>query len=193
MSRTRHLATGSTRVGLTVLEAAFLVLLWVALWGTWSFANLAGGVAVAAALVILLPTPHRPSGRTRVRPLQALVFAGFFVAKLVQANLHMAWTIVNPWSTSHSGIVAVPIRGCSDGLTTVVANFVTLTPGTLTLDVRTEPPTLYIHVMRLGDPDEVRRDVLRIEALAIRAFGSPEALTALRAESHDGPNGEVGR
>lgn len=174
--------TPRIRVGLAAMEGALLVVLWVALWGTWSWANLLGGVAVATGVMVTLPVTHRPSGRTRLRPHHALVFLGYFVVKLVQANLHMAWTIVNPRSRIESGIVAVPLRGASDGLTTVVANFITLTPGTLTLDVRRDPTTLYVHVMQLGSADEVRRDVLRIEEFAIRAFGPRESVEALRRE-----------
>lgn len=177
-----RLGTPTVRVGLTLIEGVLLVALWVALWGTWSWANVLGGVAVATGVMVTLPVTQRPSGRTRLRPLHALVFLGYFVVKLVQANLHMAWTIVNPRSRFESGIVAVPLRGASDGLTTVVANFITLTPGTLTLDVRRDPTTLYVHVMQLDSADDVRRDVLRIEELAIRAFGPPEAVAVLRAE-----------
>lgn len=175
-------AAPPVRLGLAAMEGVLLVALWVALWGSWSWANVLGGIAVAAAVMVMLPVTHRPSGRTRLRPLHALVFLGYFVVKLVQANLHMAWTIVNPRSRIESGIVAVRLRGVSDGLTTVVANFITLTPGTLTLDVRRDPTTLYVHVMQLGSADDVRKAVLRIEQLAIRAFGPPEAVAALRSE-----------
>jgi multicomponent Na+:H+ antiporter subunit E len=73
----------------------------------------------------------------------------------------------------------------SDALVTLVANSITLTPGTATIDVREHedgsPPTLYVHVLHFGDVESIRRDVLRLEQLAVRAFGSAEALRAVDA------------
>jgi multicomponent Na+:H+ antiporter subunit E len=66
----------------------------------------------------------------------------------------------------------------SDGIVTVVANAVTLTPGTLTVDVHEPgddtPPTIYVHVLQFDDVESVRRDVLRLEQLAVRAFGTKQ-------------------
>jgi multicomponent Na+:H+ antiporter subunit E len=66
----------------------------------------------------------------------------------------------------------------TDGLATVVGNAITLTPGTLTVDVRRDdpdrPPVLYVHVLHFSDVDSLRRDVVRLERLAVRAFGTKE-------------------
>jgi multicomponent Na+:H+ antiporter subunit E len=54
-----------------------------------------------------------------------------------------------------------------------VADAVTLTPGTLTVEVRREPvPVLYVHVLHLRAVEDVRADVHRLRDLAERAFGS---------------------
>ena len=68
------------------------------------------------------------------------------------------------------------MRGGSDDVVTLVANSITLTPGTLTVDVHRDESgvTLYVHGMYTRDVEAVRRDVLRLEALALRAFGSDE-------------------
>ena len=64
---------------------------------------------------------------------------------------------------------------------TIVANAVSLTPGTLTLEVSaTEPPVLYVHVLHLHDIEEAREDVRTLtrlvrEALPVR--GAPPAAT----------------
>ena len=54
----------------------------------------------------------------------------------------------------------------------VVANVITLTPGTITIEAHGTPPVLYVNVMHLHDLDGVRRDLLHIEELSVRAFGS---------------------
>ncbi len=171
------------------LLALWLTVLWTALWGDLSAANVLGGLLAAAAAIVLLPMPGRPFG-VRVHPLHAARFVAFFAYKLVQANLLLAWEIITPRNKIRTGIVAVPVRGCSDLLVALVANAITLTPGTLSLEVRRDPATLYVHVLHLRHPDEVRRDVLHLERLAILAFGDRTARAALD-EPVPTPSGEA--
>ena len=72
-----------------------------------------------------------------------------------------------------TGVVEVRLRTDNELVRNVVANVITLTPGTVTFEVRAEPPALYVNVFFLDDVDLVRRDLLRIEELAVKAFGSP--------------------
>jgi multicomponent Na+:H+ antiporter subunit E len=152
----------------------WLTLLWVLLWGDVSAANVLGGLAVAVVVVVVARdvSTARPTGM-RFRPLAALRFAGHFLVELVKANLVLAWEIVTPRNRIHTGIVAVELPGASDGLVTIVADAVTLTPGTLTVEVRREPvPVLFVHVLHLRAVEDVRADVHRLRDLAERAFGS---------------------
>lgn len=84
----------------------------------------------------------------------------------------------------------------SEGIVTVVANAVTLTPGTLTVDVHEPddgtPAVIYVHVLQFDDVESVRADVLRLERLAVRAFGTKQhrhdldELVAARAGRSEG-------
>jgi multicomponent Na+:H+ antiporter subunit E len=169
-----------------VVLTAWLVVVWVALWGPVTTANVAGGVAVAAA-VQLLPVglrSGRPTGSARfvVRPVAAARFLAYFLAKLVEASVVVALEVATPRNRIRTGVVAVPLRGASDALVTLVADAVTLTPGTLTIEVGRNPPTLYVHVLHLRDVEAVRREVRHLEVLAVRAFGSPAALAGLATD-----------
>ncbi|MBW3644194.1 MAG: Na+/H+ antiporter subunit E [Actinobacteria bacterium] len=159
----------------------WLVAVWVALWEQVSPANVASGLVVA--LVVLTLFPLGPRDRSaRVRPAAALRFLVYFAWKLVEASAIVAWEVVTPRNRINEGIVAIPIRGVSDVVITVVANAISLTPGTLTLEARRSPAVLYVHVLHLRDVEEVRRETLHLEALAIRAFGPPEVAAALASE-----------
>lgn len=161
--------------GLPILRWIWLVVAWVALWGDPTPANAVAGTAVATGLLLLFPPGRRPL--VAVRPLAALRFAGWFSWKLVEASAVVAWEVVTPRNRIREGVIAVPLRGVAPGLTTLVANAITLTPGTLTLEVRTGPPTvLYVHVLHLRDVDAARREVRHLEALAIRAFAPGHGL-----------------
>jgi multicomponent Na+:H+ antiporter subunit E len=160
---------------------AWLLVVWLALWGSVTPANVLGGLVVAAA-VQLLPDPHPVGGRFSLRPLAALRFAGYFAYKVVEASLVVAREVVTPGDRINTGVVEVPLRGASDSLVTVVANAFGLMPGSVTVEVETEPPTLYVHVLHLRSVEEVRRDIHRLEVMAVRAFGSAEALAGLEQD-----------
>jgi len=162
------------------LRFVLLVVVWVVLWSELSVANVASG-AVVAGLVIAGFDTWRP-GQLVFRPIRAARFVAYFVYKLVEASFVVARTVITPQNRIRAGIVAVPLSGCTDAVATLIADAITLTPGTLTLEVRRDPLTLYVHVLHLRDVDQVRRDVRNLELLAVGAFGSAEAQAGL---AHD--------
>jgi len=162
--------------------AAWLVVVWVMLWGSVTPANVLGGVAVAAALLLVFPLP--PVGSPGIfRPFALVRFLGFFLIELVRSSLRVAALVVRPRSQMHQAVLAIPVRAASDQLLTLLANAISLTPGTLTLEVDRPGSTLYVHVLDVGPgPDGVdraRADIRRIERLAILAIGSAECRRAL--------------
>lgn len=161
--------------------ALWLVVVWVALWGDLSVANVAGGLLVAGVLLALFPGAGPRRGFT-IRPLQLLIFLGYFAAKLVEANAVVAWEVLTPSNAGvREGVVAVPVTGASDAVVTVLANAISLTPGTLTLDVRRDPTVLFVHVLHLKSIEATRAEVHRLETLVLRALGDRAALDAHRA------------
>lgn len=158
---------------------AILAAVWVALWEDVTPANVVSGLLVALAVTALFPSRPEPGSSARIRPVAAGRLLGYFLWKLAEANAAVAWEVLTPTNRVNEGIVAIPVRGVSGGITTIVANAISLTPGTLTIDVDDDPCVLYVHVLHLRDPDEVRREVLHLEALVIRAFGPADAVARL--------------
>jgi multicomponent Na+:H+ antiporter subunit E len=158
----------------------YLVLVWTTLWGDISPANVLSGAIVAGGLVALFPTAG-PGPMGPLRPVAAAWFALYFAWKLVESSGIVAWEVLTPSNAGiNEGIVAVPVTGASDAVVTLVANATSLTPGTLTIEVRRDPPTIYVHVLHLRSIEETRREVLNLERLALDAFGSREAIEAAR-------------
>lgn len=154
---------------------AWLVAVWVALWGDVTVANLLGGTLVALGISVLFPQAGpRPAASFRV--VAACRYLGVFAVAFVQANYRVARQVLSSHEP-HPAIVAVSLQGVSDAVVTLVANTITLTPGTLTLDIDSDrdAAVLYIHVLDLHDPDAVRREVRNLQYLAIEAFGHEAA------------------
>lgn len=164
----------------TIVRLAVLVVIWLALWSDVTVANVASGVAVAAGVVLV--AGRWPAGEVIVRPVAAVRFAMHFLYKLVESTVVVARTVLAPSDRVHTGIVAVPLRGCSDAIATLVADAISLTPGTLTIEVRRDPLTLYVHALDVRDVEAVQADVRRLELLALRAFGPADALAGLAVD-----------
>lgn len=142
---------------------------WAALWSQLTYANVLWGLVVGAVTVLLAPPAVRR--HTVVpRPLRVLHLAASFAWALVRASAVVAWEVVTPGSRINQGIVAAPLRTRSPGVITLIANMISLTPGTLTLEVREQPPTLYVHVLHLRTIEQVRADIRRLEDLALSAL-----------------------
>jgi multicomponent Na+:H+ antiporter subunit E len=162
----------------------WLTLVWALLWGDFGLANLLAGLGVAS-FVVLVARPTGVSGiqLTSFHPASALVFLGYFLVQLVKSSLEVAWEVITPRPRRCRAIISVPMHVETDGLVTLVGNAITLTPGTLTIDVRRpnadEPPVLYVHALHFSDVDELRRQVLRLEHLAVHAFGTKEQRSEL--------------
>jgi multicomponent Na+:H+ antiporter subunit E len=141
-----------------LLANVLLALAWVALTGHFSAANLGAGFALGFAILWL---GTRLGGPTRYfrQVREVIVFVLFVAWELVLANLRVAYHILAPLDRMRPGIVAVPLDLRSDAEITMLANLVTLTPGTLSLDVSASRRVLYIHTLALGDPDTFRAGV----------------------------------
>jgi multicomponent Na+:H+ antiporter subunit E len=161
----------------------WLVFVWILLWGTWSWANVVSGVTVALVVMLLLPLPPVVGG-TRVRPLPLVLFVGHFLVDLVVSAAQVAWRALGPGGAQQGAIVQVQLRADSDLLLTVVAETLSLVPGSLVLDLDRESRLISIHLLHVDDLADVERqkaDVLATEELIVRAFGTAEDIAALEA------------
>jgi multicomponent Na+:H+ antiporter subunit E len=178
----------ATRLRHQVPLVAWLVLVWMLLWGTWSWANLLSGLLVALTVLTLLPLPHVVGG-ARVRPVPLLAFLGHFVVDLFVSGADVAWQALRPRGVRRTAIVQVQLRADSDLLLTMVAEATSLVPGSLVLDLDREQRVMTLHLLPVRDLDDVERKrarVLVVEGRLVRAFGSPADVAALDGYRREG-------
>jgi multicomponent Na+:H+ antiporter subunit E len=162
-----------------LVYGAVLVAIWVLLWGEVSIANVVSGILVAVLLSVVVPDRRPRRSTFVVRPVPAAHLAAYLLVQLVVSNWVLAREVLARRSRIRTGVVVVPLTGCSDELLTLITNFVTLTPGTAPVEVERDPPSMSVHVLHLHDVEEVRRDIWRLRDLTVRAFGSADACAAL--------------
>ena len=141
--------------GLNIL----LALAWAALTGEITLANLIVGFAIgSAALYVARPLfPGSESYFKRTGRWVRLIVT--FLWELVVSSVNVVWDVLTPQHLSRPGIVAVPLDVSDEMAVLVLTNYISLTPGTLCLDVTEDCKTLYIHAMFGDDPDEIRRQI----------------------------------
>lgn len=158
--------------------AAWLFVMWLLLWGDLNLANVLSGLVLAVGLVVVFPPAHTNDDPIVVRPVATVSFLVWFLWALIQTNVAVAKEVVLPSSRSdiNPAVVACFLRTRSGRLATIVANAITLTPGTLTVDARSRPAVLYVHVLTFESVEATRAEVEDLERRVIQAFGTAEEL-----------------
>ncbi|MFP4158071.1 MAG: Na+/H+ antiporter subunit E [Desulfobacterales bacterium] len=129
----------------------------------------AGFVIGYAALWVTRPLYARAGYFERVPRL--LKLAGTFLWQLLVSNFRVLWDVVTPRHISSPAVIGVPLDAETDFEIMLVANIISLTPGTLSLDVSGDRKMLYVHMMFLDDADAARREIKeKIEKRVLEAI-----------------------
>ncbi|MGA1529284.1 MAG: Na+/H+ antiporter subunit E [Kiritimatiellia bacterium] len=139
-----------------------LALLWAMMTGGISLINLLVGFFVG---YLILGSIHGSSGTSSyfTKVPQTIRFILYFILELLISSVRVAYDVVTPTYYMKPGIIAIPMDAKTDIEITMLANLITLTPGTLSLDVSFDRKTLYIHSMFVSDPEKVRRETKDME------------------------------
>lgn len=84
-----------------------------------------------------------------------LSLIGYFVVELIVSALKVAWLVVQPRIRLRPAIIDYPLTVTSDAQITLLANLITLTPGTLSLDVSDDRRTLKVHAIDIDSPERL--------------------------------------
>jgi multicomponent Na+:H+ antiporter subunit E len=140
------------------LTPVLFALAWVALSGSFSPANLLLGLLLGAGVLYLIRGDMgaiRNFGR--IRGLVSL--SVLFVRELIVSAWRVLLMVVKPDLDLKPGIFAYELQVERDFEITLLANLITLTPGTLSVDVSPDRRVLYVHAIDCSDPDQTRREI----------------------------------
>ena len=124
-----------------------------------------GHVVLGSALAIGIPFFTRrfwPEPLPVHRPGKALAYAALVTYDVVVANLQVAAVILGPLSRVRPAFIRVPLDLRTDFAATVLASTVTLTPGTVSVEIEedgTGARVLVVHALRCLDADEMVRTI----------------------------------
>jgi multicomponent Na+:H+ antiporter subunit E len=164
-------------------SAVWLTVVWVLLWGTFTPASIVGGVLVAVLVTALFRLPPA-TDRLPLRPLRLLGLAGYLAYDLVVSGAEVSWQVLRHGRRAKGAILAVPLLSSSDRVVTVMANAVSLSPGTMALQLDPGHDVWYVYTLGPRDRagvERARRRVLDMQRRVLTALGTPaEAAEAER-------------
>jgi multicomponent Na+:H+ antiporter subunit E len=132
-----------------------LALMWGALQGDLNVTNLVLGYLLGAVLIYVFRRMF--FGPLYFRKIAlGLALALVFIKELIMSNIAVLRVVLNPRLRIRSGVIAVPTALTNEVALTMLANMITLTPGTLTLDISSDRRYLYVHTLNLDNPEDVK-------------------------------------
>ncbi len=134
-----------------------LAFIWAAITGAFTPLNMFAGFVIGSFAIGILR--HQFGSKYFSRFTEVVKLVLLFLYELFMSALRVAWDVLRPRMSFQPGIIAYPLTTEDEVQITLLANLITLTPGTLSVDVSTDKTTLYIHAMRADDPEGLIRDI----------------------------------
>lgn len=141
-----------------ILGALFVVI-WLAISGSFTIPNTLLGVLVAALSLALVRNQLKDTQTYWRRVPAILALTLLFFKELALSAWTVALLVIRPKIMLKPGIFAYPLRLTSDFEITLLANLITLTPGTLSVDVSEDRAILYVHALDCSDIAATKRSI----------------------------------
>ncbi|GAB4517148.1 MAG: Na+/H+ antiporter subunit E [Phycisphaerales bacterium] len=136
-----------------------LACVWTISIGPFAPMNFVIGFVLAYFALALAWGRHRDAHAYFGKSMRVIGYALFFLRELVVANVRVVGLVLGPKDRMRPAIIRVPIEPMSDTALTILANSVTLTPGTLTLDISDDRSTMFVHCLHAENAEAVREEI----------------------------------
>ncbi|WP_436739439.1 Na+/H+ antiporter subunit E [Streptomyces sp. BBFR102] len=174
---------GRRRRVLDLPLVAWLTVIWLLLWSTFSWANAVSGLVVAVLLCLAFPLPPADLG-LRLHPWGMLKLVVYLLWDMWVSGVRVTRQIFGD-HPHRAAVLAIPLRCRSELMLTATAVANSNIPGGSVIELRRATATLFVHVLDADRPEALetaRRSVWRTEELTVRAFGSREEIARVSAD-----------
>lgn len=139
------------------LTNVFLTIIWIMLTMKMSLVNIFFGYFLSYGILWLIYGRKYTSYFRRIPRM--VIFLLYFFREVIKGSVKIAFDIATPKHFMHPGILAVPLSAETDIEITILANIITFTPGTLSLDVSTDRKVLYVYCVYIRDEETEVRNI----------------------------------
>lgn len=137
-----------------------LAFVWCAVTGSFSLINIIFGFAIASIALWLIREQFATTKYFK-RAWLVLGLIMLFLKELLLSVVRVAWLVIQPSRNYQPCFIAFPLTVDRSYEITLLANLITLTPGTLSVDVSDDNKTLYIHCIDVTDVEVLRAGIAK--------------------------------
>lgn len=127
-----------------------LMVIWLALTGVFTYINMFIGFAISYFILWILSRSSEDK-RYFTIVFKVLGFFFFFLYEMLKANWQVAYEVMTSNLHMKPGIVKIELEAKTDLEITLLSNLISLTPGTLVVDISDDRKVMYVHGMYLED------------------------------------------
>ncbi len=145
-----------------IIVNLLLTLAWAAFLGSFTLPNLLVGFALGY-IVLFLSRRALPQSKYFEKFPKAIGFVLFFIWELLVASIRVAIDVLTPRLYMRPRVLAYQMEARTETEIALLSNLITLTPGSLSLDVSADRSILYIHAVYAKDEELAVNGLRRLE------------------------------
>lgn len=134
------------------------MLMWVFLTGSYEVSSFTFGFLIGFIIMWLIGSHKGSNKYVKILP-RIVSFIFYFLYEVIVANVQVAYEVMTPNLYVKPGIIKIPLDVETNVEISILANLITLTPGTLSIDVSDDKKVLYVHSMYVTDRDKFVHDI----------------------------------
>ena len=166
--------TETMKLSRYIFTVIVLFILWMLLTNTFKGAEVLVGGICSFLIALFTYAAFSKTGLVNLHPKKIfwlIVYIPYFLWEMAKANIDVAYRVINPRLPIKPGIVMVKTKMKSDAGKIMVANSITLTPGTLTLDIIDDKMFIHWIWVQSADVEEASKLIPgKFEKILMRAF-----------------------
>jgi multicomponent Na+:H+ antiporter subunit E len=140
------------------LSNLILAIIWVMATGTLTEENFLFGFFISFAILWVITFKKEERKYFTMIP-KLLAYMLFIFWEIIKANFQSLKESFYPKSKLEPAIVKVPLDAITDMEISILSNIISLTPGTLIMDVSDDKKVVYVHVMHLQDKENFIKEI----------------------------------
>lgn len=140
------------------LTNILLMLMWVFLTGSYEVSSFTFGFMIGFIIMWIIGSQKESNKYVKILP-RIIGFIFYFLYEVIVANIQVAYEVMTPNLYVKPGIIKIPLDVETNVEISILANLITLTPGTLSIDVSDDKKVLYVHSMYVKDRDKFIHDI----------------------------------
>lgn len=136
-----------------IIVNIIIAVMWMFLTESYTFSAFFSGYIIGILLLLILRR-FIPGSFYMKRVFKIVQLILLFIKELILSNIDIVRHVYKPKQNFEPGIFALPTELKSNWEITLLANLISLTPGTLSIAVSDDNSHIYIHAMDVGDSEE---------------------------------------